>query len=47
MSRVIVSAHLDDAVLSAFSALVLAAAGETYRQVQKHRGKDILSGELH
>ena len=28
-------------------ALVLAAAGETYRQVQKHRGKDILSGELH
>ena len=27
-------------------ALLLAAAGETYRRLQKHRGKDILSGEL-
>lgn len=27
-------------------AVVLAAAGEAYRRVQKHRGKDILSGEL-
>ena len=27
-------------------ALLLAAAGESYRRVQKHRGKDILSGEL-
>ena len=27
-------------------ALLLAAAGESYRRLQKHRGKDILSGEL-
>jgi membrane protein DedA with SNARE-associated domain len=27
-------------------ALLLAGAGETYRRVQKHRGKDILSGQL-
>ncbi|MBV8481076.1 MAG: VTT domain-containing protein [Actinobacteria bacterium] len=28
-------------------AAVLAGAAEGYRQLQKHRGKDILSGELH
>jgi membrane protein DedA with SNARE-associated domain len=27
-------------------ALLLAAAGESYRRLQKHRGRDILSGEL-
>jgi membrane protein DedA with SNARE-associated domain len=27
-------------------ALLLASAGETYRRVQKHRGNDILSGQL-
>jgi membrane protein DedA with SNARE-associated domain len=27
-------------------ALLLAGAGETYRRIQKHRGKDILSGQL-
>jgi membrane-associated protein len=27
-------------------ALLLAAAGEAYRRLQKHRGKDILSGQL-